>query len=175
MWLLKLRRLARKAGREALILFFAVRHPDTPLPVKLAATAALAYVLSPIDLIPDLPLVGAVDDLLLLSLGLPMLVRRLPPRVLAETGVRADRVLADLGFGRTAAAEEGGDAGGARAGARAPVEAELVEPVRPRRRAAASPAQPRTPRSRAGRVSEAKIVSETPKAARGRRPRTAGG
>jgi hypothetical protein len=36
MWILKMRRLARKAGREALILFFAVRHPDTPLPLKIA-------------------------------------------------------------------------------------------------------------------------------------------
>ena len=158
MWLLKLRRLARKAGREALILFFAVRHPDTPLPMKIAAGAALAYLLSPVDLIPDVPVVGFVDDLLVLSLGLPMLVRRLPPSVVAQAGARADKVLAALGFRKAAAA------GGAGASGEAEIEVEIGEPVRKRARPAAGSgaARPRAGRRQAAAgVSDAKVVSET--------------
>ena len=155
MWLLKLRRLARKAGREALILFFAVRHPDTPLPLKAAATAALVYVLSPVDLLPDIPLIGMVDDLLVLSLGLPMLVRRLPP------AVRADRVMAAMGF-RKGAAEAGAAGGG-------DVEVEVDAAPRPRRSSGSAARRG----GRAGKVSEAKILSEAP-APRARRNRRAG-
>lgn len=161
MWLLKLRRLARKAGREALILFFAVRHPDTPLPLKAAATAALVYVLSPVDLLPDIPLIGMVDDLLVLSLGLPMLVRRLPPAVLADSGVRADRVMAAMGFRKS-----GAETGAAGAG---DVEVEVGAAPRPRR--SSGSAGRRT--GRAGKVSEAKILSEA-SAPRARRKATPG-
>ncbi|MEN9317237.1 MAG: hypothetical protein RIS35_3630, partial [Pseudomonadota bacterium] len=98
MWILKLRRLAKKAGREALILWFAVRDPRTPLPLKLAAGAALGYFVSPVDLLPDLLLIGWIDDLLLLSLGVPFLIRSLPREVLDDAAARADRVLTDLGL-----------------------------------------------------------------------------
>ena len=178
MWFLKLRRLARKAGREALILFFAVRHPDTPLPLKLAAGAALAYLLSPVDLIPDVPLVGFVDDLLVLSLGLPLLVRRLPPGVLADAGARADKVLSAMGFRK--ASPRGG------AQPRAETEVEIGEPVGKAARARGSPrtsgsarttGSARATGARAGRsaaaggVSDARIVSEEPRQPMNPRPR----
>lgn len=99
MWILKLRRIAKAAGREALILYFAVLNPATPIPLRVAAVAALGYLLSPLDLVPDLLLVGLVDDLILLSLGLPFLVRRLPPKVLSDCSARADAVLEALGLG----------------------------------------------------------------------------
>lgn len=97
MWILKLRRLAKEMGREALILAFAVRDPATPLPLRLAAVAALAYVISPVDLVPDLPVIGWVDDLLVVSLGVPFLIRRLPPAVYVRASARAQRVLDSLG------------------------------------------------------------------------------
>ena len=168
MWFLKMRRLARKAGREALILFFAVRHPDTPLPLKIAAGAALAYLLSPIDLIPDVPLVGFVDDLLVLSLGLPMLVGRLPPTVVAEAGARADKVLSAMGFRKVGAAGTAGAAGRRR---EAEVEVEIGEPVRKAARAASGTGAARSragSRPAAGGVSDAKVVSEAGRPARKR-------
>ena len=59
-----------------------LRHPDTPLAPKLAALLVLAYALSPIDLIPDfIPVIGQLDDLLLLPLGV-WLVVALTPRPL---------------------------------------------------------------------------------------------
>jgi len=154
MWLLRLRKLAKTAGREALILFLAARHPDTPLPLKLAAAAALAYLVSPVDLLPDLPLIGWVDDLVLVSVGMPYLIRRLPSSVREQAGEQADRVLALLGIRPPAQ----GDASAARAAAAPP----------PRRRAA-TPRKRAAPRGEA--VSDAKIVSEPAAAAKASRRR----
>ena len=106
MWIAKVRKLAKKAGREALILWFAIRNPDTPLPLKLAAGAALGYFVSPIDLLPDVMLIGWIDDVVLLSLGVPFLIRSLPPGVRADAEARADLVLTTLGFPPVGAAEE---------------------------------------------------------------------
>ena len=94
MWLFRLRKMFRVAGRDALVLFFAIRDPRTPRALKLAAGAALAWILSPIDPLPDLPLIGWVDDMLVLSVALPMLIRRLPEAVRLEANLRADRFTA---------------------------------------------------------------------------------
>jgi uncharacterized membrane protein YkvA (DUF1232 family) len=93
MWLLKLRRLFKSAGTEALILALAVRDPATPLAMRIGAAAALAYLISPVDLIPDIPLVGWVDDALILGMGLPYLLKRLPPDVLDRATQRAEHLL----------------------------------------------------------------------------------
>lgn len=119
MWMLKLRRVARQIGREALILAFALRDPATPLPLKAAAVAALAYVFSPIDLVPDLPVIGWVDDLLVLSVGVPWLVRKLPPAVYLRASAKAQRVLVALGVEpRAATARRARGRTGSRSGAR---------------------------------------------------------
>ena len=56
------------------------RHPDTPLAPKLVAVFVLAYALSPIDLIPDfIPVIGLLDDLVLVPLGVALVVRLTPP------------------------------------------------------------------------------------------------
>lgn len=133
MWIAKVRKLAKKAGREALILWFAIRNPDTPLPLKLAAGAALGYFASPVDLLPDFMLIGWIDDLVLLSLGVPFLIRSLPPAVRADAEQRADLVLTTLGFPPV---REGDGTVGAQA-----------RPAKPRRR-----------RSGADDVVDAKIV-----------------
>jgi uncharacterized membrane protein YkvA (DUF1232 family) len=98
MWLLKIRRLAREIGREALVLVFAIRDPATPVALKAASVAMLAYLFSPIDLVPDVPIVGWVDDLLLISVGMPYLIRRLPPAVYLRASAKAERLLASLGI-----------------------------------------------------------------------------
>jgi len=91
-----LREWARRLKREALTVYFAARHPDTPLLVRLLALAVAAYALSPIDLIPDfIPVLGYLDDLLLVPLGVWLVVRLLPPSVVqqarAEAAAAADR------------------------------------------------------------------------------------
>ncbi|WP_291298893.1 YkvA family protein [Elioraea sp.] len=63
----------------------ASRDPRTPFAAKLLALAIVAYALSPIDLIPDvIPVLGLLDDLILLPLGLWLVVRLIPRDVLAE-------------------------------------------------------------------------------------------
>ena len=55
------------------------RHPETPRPAKWVAIAVLAYAVSPIDLIPDfIPLLGQLDDLILVPLGIALVVRLTP-------------------------------------------------------------------------------------------------
>lgn len=59
-----------------------VRHAETPRPAKLVALLVLAYVASPIDLIPDfIPVLGQLDDLILVPLGVALVVRLTPPQV----------------------------------------------------------------------------------------------
>jgi uncharacterized membrane protein YkvA (DUF1232 family) len=62
-----------------------MRHPGTPLVARLVGAAVVAYALSPIDLIPDfIPVLGLIDDLVLLPLGIALCVKLVPPAVMAE-------------------------------------------------------------------------------------------
>jgi uncharacterized membrane protein YkvA (DUF1232 family) len=71
--------LIRGDARE---LWFALRHPAAPSWLKLGSVLIALYVLSPIDLIPDVvPVLGAVDDLLLVPLAIRWLLKRLPPDI----------------------------------------------------------------------------------------------
>ena len=93
-WFLKLRRLFSTAGREALILWYAFGNPATPRAIKAGSLLLFLYLLSPIDILPDFALLlGWADDLAILLLGIPFLVNKLPPDVLAEAGLRADQKL----------------------------------------------------------------------------------
>jgi uncharacterized membrane protein YkvA (DUF1232 family) len=77
----KIWRLASSArlATYLLALWKLVRHPDTPRSAKLVAWAVLAYALSPIDLIPDfIPVLGLLDDLVLIPLGVALVVRLVP-------------------------------------------------------------------------------------------------
>jgi len=75
---------------EARVLFLAVRHPRTPWYAKALALVVLGYALSPIDLIPDfLPVLGQLDDLLLIPAGLALVRRLIPASVLAECREKA--------------------------------------------------------------------------------------
>ncbi|WP_027460275.1 DUF1232 domain-containing protein [Deinococcus murrayi] len=80
----------RRIWRDALTLLLALRDRRTPLRARLAALAALAYALSPVDLLPDaLPLLGVGDDLVVVPTVLALAARGLPPAVLADARARS--------------------------------------------------------------------------------------
>jgi uncharacterized membrane protein YkvA (DUF1232 family) len=87
---------ARLATR-LLALWKLVRHPDTPRAPKIIALLVLAYAVSPIDLIPDfIPVLGLLDDVILVPLGIALAVRLTPPHLwqarLAEAEASADKL-----------------------------------------------------------------------------------
>ena len=79
------RRWARAIRRDAHALYLAARDPRTPWYAKALAVAIAAYALSPIDLIPDfIPVLGLIDDLLIVPAGIALVVRLIPPAIIAE-------------------------------------------------------------------------------------------
>lgn len=82
---------AKRIKRDGVTLWFAGKHPHTPWYAKVLGVFVVAYALSPIDLIPDfIPVLGYVDDMLLLPALIWLTVRLLPPEVLAECRGQAD-------------------------------------------------------------------------------------
>lgn len=76
---------ARGLKRDVHALYLAARDPRTPWYARAVAAAVAAYALSPIDLIPDfIPVIGYLDDLLIVPLGILLAARMIPPEVLAE-------------------------------------------------------------------------------------------
>ena len=72
------------------MVYYAARDPRTPWPVRLLALAVAAYAFSPIDLIPDfIPVLGYLDDLVLLPLGVALVVRWVPAEVMADARAKA--------------------------------------------------------------------------------------
>ncbi|MEO7853256.1 MAG: DUF1232 domain-containing protein [Rubrivivax sp.] len=91
----RLRSWARRIKRDGITLWFAARHPDTPLAAKLLGAFVVAYALSPIDLIPDfIPVLGLLDDVLLLPGLIWLTIRMLPPEVLASCRSKAEDFMA---------------------------------------------------------------------------------
>lgn len=85
----------RALKRETIALYFAARDPRTPLAAKVLAAVVVAYALSPVDLIPDfIPVIGLLDELVLLPLGIAILLRLIPPVVMADARARAEATLA---------------------------------------------------------------------------------
>jgi uncharacterized membrane protein YkvA (DUF1232 family) len=71
--------------KETFTLYFACRHPLVPWYAKAFAVIVVGYALSPIDLIPDfIPVLGYLDDLVLIPLGIMLVIRMIPADVLAE-------------------------------------------------------------------------------------------
>nr|WP_315228042.1 YkvA family protein [uncultured Albidiferax sp.] len=82
---------ARRIKRDGVTLWFAGQHPGTPWYAKALGGLVVAYALSPIDLIPDfIPVLGYVDDVLLLPGLIWLAIRLLPPEVLAQCRGQAD-------------------------------------------------------------------------------------
>lgn len=90
-----LRAWARRIKRDAMTLWFARRHPDTPWYARALGAFVLAYALSPIDLIPDfIPVLGLLDDAVLLPALIWLTVRLIPDHVLAAARQQAEDWLA---------------------------------------------------------------------------------
>lgn len=86
----KLKARARKLKSQVYVLYYASRHPRTPWYAKLVVLAVVAYALSPIDLIPDfIPVLGYLDDLILLPLGIALALRLIPEDVMRECAEKA--------------------------------------------------------------------------------------
>ncbi len=76
---------ARKMKLDTTALWLAARDARTPLFAKLLALTIVAYALSPIDLIPDfIPVLGVLDDLLIVPLGIMLVLKLMPPALMAE-------------------------------------------------------------------------------------------
>jgi uncharacterized membrane protein YkvA (DUF1232 family) len=91
----KLRDWARRLKAETLALYLAARDPRTPWYARLLVAGIVAYALSPIDLIPDfVPVLGLLDELVLLPLGIALALRLIPDQVMAEARARAQAELA---------------------------------------------------------------------------------
>ena len=91
----KLRDWAHRLKAETLALYLAARDPRTPWYARLLVAGIVAYALSPIDLIPDfVPVLGLLDDVILLPLGIALALRMIPAEVMAEARGRAAAELA---------------------------------------------------------------------------------
>ena len=101
-------RLKRWAGRlktELYALYLAYRDPRVPTHARIFAAVVVAYAFSPIDLIPDpIPILGYLDDLVLIPLGIALAVRMIPPGILAECRAKARETRIKAGPKSTAAA-----------------------------------------------------------------------
>ncbi|UDM49057.1 YkvA family protein [Cupriavidus sp. MP-37] len=87
----RLRQWARGLKGSLLMLWFCSRHPRTPWAARLLGALVVAYAFSPLDLIPDfIPVLGYLDDVLLVPLGIWLTLRLIPAEVKDECRVRAD-------------------------------------------------------------------------------------
>src|ERR1700710_2610426 len=95
---------ARALKRDAYALYLAARDPKTPWYVKVLAATVAAYAFSPIDLIPDfIPILGYLDDLILVPLGIWLVVSLVPEQAIAEYRARASEVMQRPNDGKVAA------------------------------------------------------------------------
>lgn len=86
----------RALKREVATVWFCTRHPRTPLVAKIVAGLIVAYAFSPIDLIPDfIPVLGYLDELILLPLGVWLVMKLIPDEVMAECRAQAAAWLAE--------------------------------------------------------------------------------
>lgn len=100
----KLARWATVLKQQTLVVYFAARDPRTPLLVRLLAVLVAAYAVSPIDLIPDfIPVLGMIDDLILLPLAIALIIKLTPDSVI-ETATEKAKLMSDKLTNKVAAA-----------------------------------------------------------------------
>jgi uncharacterized membrane protein YkvA (DUF1232 family) len=81
---------------ETFALYLAARDPRTPWYARVFVAGVVAYALSPIDLIPDfVPILGLLDDLILVPLGIAAALRMIPPQAMNDARERAEAMLAE--------------------------------------------------------------------------------
>lgn len=87
----RLKTWAKRIKRDGLTLWLAGKHPRTPWHAKAVGVFVVAYALSPIDLIPDfIPVLGYIDDVLLLPGLIYLAIKLLPPDVLVDCRRQAE-------------------------------------------------------------------------------------
>ena len=93
-FLAELKQRARHLKAETFALYLTARDPRTPWYAKLLVAGIVAYAFSPIDLIPDfVPILGYLDDLILIPMGIALAIKLVPHSVLAECRVRAQETI----------------------------------------------------------------------------------
>jgi uncharacterized membrane protein YkvA (DUF1232 family) len=91
----RLKHWASAVRRDVHALYLAAQDPRVPWIAKVLASAVAAYALSPIDLIPDfIPVLGHLDDLIIVPLGIVLAVRLIPPELMAEHRAAAQAAIA---------------------------------------------------------------------------------
>jgi len=86
----KLKVAAKRIKQDVLTVYFVARDPSTPLIVRLLALAIAAYPVSPIDLIPDfIPILGYLDDIILLPLGIILVIKLTPSNIIEASRSKA--------------------------------------------------------------------------------------
>lgn len=89
--LARLKQWAWAIKRDVHAIYLAARDPRVPWGPKVLAICVAAYALSPIDLIPDfIPVLGYLDDLVILPLGILLVVRMIPAEIMAEHRAKAE-------------------------------------------------------------------------------------
>ena len=95
-WTARLKDWALRLRNDVVALWFCTHHPRTPFIAKALAAAIVAYAFSPIDLIPDfIPVLGYLDELILLPAGIWLVLKLVPGDVLDECRGQAARWLAE--------------------------------------------------------------------------------
>jgi len=84
----------RQLKKETYAIYIACKDPRVPWYARIFAGFVVAYALSPIDLIPDvIPILGYLDDLVLVPLGIILVLKMIPPTVLAECREKAEAAI----------------------------------------------------------------------------------
>jgi uncharacterized membrane protein YkvA (DUF1232 family) len=93
----KLKSWAEKLKQKILIIYFAYKNSKLKWYAKILAILIVAYAFSPIDLIPDfVPILGYLDDLILLPLGISLVIKLIPTVIMEENRIKADNYSHDI-------------------------------------------------------------------------------
>lgn len=93
-WIETWKQRARELKTEVYAIYLAYKDPRVPLHARIFAACVVGYAFSPIDLIPDpIPILGYLDDLVLIPLGVALAIRMIPPAVLAECRDKAREIM----------------------------------------------------------------------------------
>ncbi|MGN0682858.1 MAG: YkvA family protein [Oscillospiraceae bacterium] len=91
-----LKQRAKRLKKDIPAVFLALKHKETPVIAKILAAVTVGYALSPIDLIPDfIPVLGYLDDLILLPAMVALTVKLIPPEVLSECREKSENLWTD--------------------------------------------------------------------------------
>lgn len=86
--------MSRRLKQETYTLYLAYRDPRTPWYARVFALIVVAYAISPIDLIPDfIPVLGYLDDFILIPAGIALVLRLLPPEVITDARAQSHEIL----------------------------------------------------------------------------------